>query len=355
MVENSRPPYQSISEDEVLKRAEKFYKAREAITQPSDNPTIVLVAGQPGAGKTQAANLVKNELKQKGGYIHVDADRMRLELPGHELGYPSSDTQQDAARLVAALRRLAIQGRRNILEEGTFRDKEVVATFLKQSHAMGYQTDMMTVSASPESSLLGIYTRYENQIAGKAGNPRMVPESYHEMAFNGFKETVKAHAESFGHFRVINRKGEMLYDSQNATNQQSAYQALIKGHQLSEENLESLVKGWKNIVERAEGRGETNPAYIEAIQTHHNRVANLHKAEVFRVLPESEGVKKYPELKEAYGLRSAYVEQLGKQGLSPAIQADLLHKFTERAAESIAAGKMPKLNNEKGKNEEQEL
>lgn len=94
--------------------------------------------------------------------------------------------------------------------------------------------------------------------------------------------------------------------------------------------------------------------FLASGQVAKEQEANMHKAEVFKTLPEAEGIRKYPELQGAYDLKNAFVKQLGKQDLSPAIQADLLHKFTERAAESIAAGKLPKLNNEKGKNEEQE-
>jgi len=44
-------------------------------------PTFVLIAAQPGAGKTGLANASKSYLRERGGYVRIDADRLREALP----------------------------------------------------------------------------------------------------------------------------------------------------------------------------------------------------------------------------------------------------------------------------------
>lgn len=73
--------YQSISDEDISVIANKFYDEKQHLTEFQEKPKAIFVAGQPGAGKTKAANLVKAELKELGGYLPVDADRMREELP----------------------------------------------------------------------------------------------------------------------------------------------------------------------------------------------------------------------------------------------------------------------------------
>ncbi len=65
--------------------------------------------------------MVKAELTMQGGCVHVDADRMRERIRVGDSKPTSEQTQADAGRLVAVLRDQAIQGCRNIVEEGTFR------------------------------------------------------------------------------------------------------------------------------------------------------------------------------------------------------------------------------------------
>lgn len=224
--------YQEISQKQVIEISNEYFDDRKAWISSQEIPTVILVAGQPGAGKSRLAKSVRSFLKNQGGYLHIDADRMREELPTNGIAYPSSVTQKDAGRLVSALRKLVVSGRINFLEEGTFRDAQNVAVFTDALKNHGYRVELRVVSASPEESLLGIYERYESQISGGSENPRILEESYHQTAFEGFCNTVRERERFFDRVQVVNRQNEILYDSQNPLPGQTAYSALLEGHVL---------------------------------------------------------------------------------------------------------------------------
>jgi len=79
---------------------------------PQQIPTFLLIAAQPGAGKTGLAEASKSYLRERGGYVRIDADRLREALPY----YPalarqdplnaSARSQQDAGLCVQELRKL---------------------------------------------------------------------------------------------------------------------------------------------------------------------------------------------------------------------------------------------------------
>jgi UDP-N-acetylglucosamine kinase len=99
--------YTPLSNDGVCEIAKAYFDERKDKSQTLDEPRHVLVGGQPGAGKTQASFLARGELAKQGGFIHVDADRMREHIPMGSAKPTSEQTQADAGRLVAELRSLA--------------------------------------------------------------------------------------------------------------------------------------------------------------------------------------------------------------------------------------------------------
>lgn len=122
----------NITEDYFKPRLEKAIQTNLVLIglfSKEEKPTIIFVAAQPGAGKTKVAKLIKQELKSKGGYIHIDADRLREKIPNHQ-SYQSSETQADAGRLVKHLRNSSFENNFNIIEEGTFRDAKSLDKFI---------------------------------------------------------------------------------------------------------------------------------------------------------------------------------------------------------------------------------
>ena len=274
--------YQSISDEDISVIANKFYDEKQHLTEFQEKPKAIFVAGQPGAGKTKAANLVKAELKELGGYLPVDADRMREELPTGGIVYPSEQTQAVAGKLVEVLRARLIKERRNFFEEGTFRNSEAVKQSMSYLKSQGYQIEMIAVAANFEQSLSGIFERYEGQIAMGSKSPRLVPVDYHQQAFDGFTKTFQEAADLFDRVRVINRDGQEIFDSQKSANTQTAYGALLSGRKMNIQDWQEVQSTWDYVIESAKQRGNAREQYMADITVHKNRISAALRAEKFK-------------------------------------------------------------------------
>lgn len=354
--------YTRLTDDAVRNIAETYFSERRNKTQPQEYPTHALVGGQPGAGKSAVSEMVRDELKGKGGAIHVDADRMRELLPINRLNPPSSEqTQADAGRLVSALRELATTARRNIVEEGTFRSPENAEGFIQGRKDQGYRVELLAVATSHEVSRLGIYQRHEQQHAVGAANPRMVPDKYHDDAMQGFDKTVDKVAGSLDRVRVVTRDATLLFDSESRSNTyNSAQQALAAGRTLNAENLAVISKTWTQIEKVAQSRGASVP-YIEAVREHAQRTQAMQKAlerdhgappqessqkraEAFRTMPEADALAKHPELKPAYqALKDAHNQFTARNpGMNASVGQAVMQNLREKMAERLQAGELVK-------------
>ena len=221
--------YQPPTPDEVRAIAQVYYLQRQVRAEAVERPTMVLVGGQTGAGKSSAAKLVRAELRQAGGFVHVDADRLRERINLRGESPTSEETQATAGALAGALRSIAMDGRRHLLEEGTFRSAVTLEGFVKRIQAAGYRVELVAVATPFEESCLGIYQRFEAQHAQGNANPRFISDRYHDESALGFAVTVDALASRFDRVRVVNRAGEVYFDSQAAGRHPSAIDALKAG------------------------------------------------------------------------------------------------------------------------------
>ena len=267
--------YQPLTDSEVRDTATAYFTERQSKASNQEHPTIVLVGGQPGAGKSAAAAVVKSDLSMRGGYIHVDADRMRERIRVGDSKPTSEQTQADAGRLVTTLRDQAIQSRRNIVEEGTFRSPEGAGKFVRGLQERGYKVELFAVATPREESLLGIYQRHELQHAAGGANPRFVSEKYHDEAMQGFESTLARAAAQLDRVRVADRSGAVLYDSVIQGNQhRNALEALATGRKLTDTKLAEVTNAWDAVETAARQRNAPGP-YLEAVISHARRVKDM--------------------------------------------------------------------------------
>lgn len=268
--------YQRLSPAEIEEIAARYYAVREPKTQQQEIPTLVLVGGQPGAGKSVVSRIARAELGQRGGFIHIDADRLRAHIDTKGTSPTSEETQPDAGALSSALRAHAIKGRRNIIEEGTFRLPELVEAFLTNNQTKGQKVELVAVASSREESVLGIYQRLELQHAYSIVNPRFVAETYHDEAMDGFSRTVARTEHLFDRVRVVDRAGREHFDSQTNPKDSSAIEALSKGQQITDARLVEVAAAWVTVRDQAMRRG-ADTAYIEAIDRNAADVVDTQK------------------------------------------------------------------------------
>jgi hypothetical protein len=250
--------YIPISEEKIKTIANKYYSRQLDSADRQDIPTLVLIGGQPGAGKTAAANVAMEYLDKKGGFIHIDADAFHAKIKElkefDKKDITASQTHNDCKKIAACVRELAVDGCRNVLEEGLFRHPDDLSKRADQFHKMGYRCEVIGVATSRELSRFGVLERREG-FRDVHGYVRDVPEAKQDAAYEGFTENLLKGASSFDRVRVINRGGDMLYDSGGGGRYKSVHEALEEGRKLHDGQIAALAKQWADLRDECVKKG----------------------------------------------------------------------------------------------------
>lgn len=186
----------------------------------SDEPTMVIVGGQPGAGKSRSIDSVKLDLEKHGGVIEIAADDLRKFHPRNEELMRKDDrtaadfTHADASAWAEKAERYAREQRFNVLLEGTLKTPENAAAKLSEYRDAGYFVEARVIAVHERASWQGVVSRYETQ-KERDGAGRMTPRSVHDAAVSGVLETVeKIETEKLADRVRIDRRGaELLYSN----------------------------------------------------------------------------------------------------------------------------------------------
>lgn len=190
------PERHSLSSDVLQKIYEtrvspRLFRGAKSVEQP----TAIILGGQPGAGKTPMQNHAAREFAASGGMVKIIGDDLRAYLPHYKSLQRADDksaafyTDRDSGRLVEKAIAEAAQRRVNVLVEGTMRNPETVAATLRQFRDAGFRTDARALAVSPEMSSLGILQRYAAQKESR-GIGRMTTTDAHQTALRGMLDTL---------------------------------------------------------------------------------------------------------------------------------------------------------------------
>jgi len=168
-----------------------------ADSAPGEKPRAIILAGQPGAGKSGLKHAALAELSQDGGAVVVDTDELRAEHPAY-LALTAADdrtaaglVQKDAGQWADELTHDSMAQRRNLVIDGTLKNPGNARRLCADLRAQGYDVEVRAIAVSREDSILGVYSRYETQKA-RSGSGRWVPESVHDEAYAGLPRSIDA-------------------------------------------------------------------------------------------------------------------------------------------------------------------
>lgn len=233
-------------------------------TTPQEHPKAIVLAGQPGAGKSGVAGAAIRELA--GDAIPIDPDALRemhRDAPQLVQQHPytwSGHTHSDASQWAKELRSLAVEGHRNLILDTTLGNGDAAVNLIKNLQAKGYEVEIRGVVAHRLESELGVDRRFTDKLDDE-GFGRYVPEDVRKRVYHALPDNLnKVQSETGIQIRLYGREGAQVYDSHSDTRLPGAALEAEREARLKDPRItQSLRDGW-----RAQGRwhaelGDTLP------------------------------------------------------------------------------------------------
>lgn len=230
-------------------------------------PRMILLGGQPGAGKTAVLVASHAELEQSGPTIRIVGDDLRSYHPQFR-AFQTQDpetasqfTQADAGRWTEKLMAAAAERKVNIVFETTMRTPENVARVIGMARAAGYEVEARAVAVNPRLSWQGNHFRFEEMLhAGDAA--RIPPQHVHDAAVAGLRVSLeKLESENLvDRVQLRTRGGTILYDNERSgagwSQPPHARLALEReqSRPMTRGELQRLSDDWSHLLARMEER-----------------------------------------------------------------------------------------------------
>ena len=158
--------------------------------QPQEQPTVVFLVAQHGAGKSRLADMVAEVLNKRGGFADLDSDVYKSFHPRYDelmirddtlmaayVGPDSWAWREQAHEYVRA-------HKFNVLKPETARDNRAAAAHMRAYRDAGYRVEVMAVAVPAAMSNQGILNRYYEQVADR-GHGRLPEQANADRAYTG--------------------------------------------------------------------------------------------------------------------------------------------------------------------------
>lgn len=246
-------------------------------------PTLVLLGGQPGSGKSRATARL---LAEHSPLVPLSGDDLRIFHPDYrEL---VTDQPEHAGPILAEATRTwvraAIQDcldeRRSLLLEGSFGDPDVTLSTASRFRDVGFNVRAVAIASPRVLSVVTAASRYLRDV--KVGAPaRFTRLSAHDHGYNGTARLIDAINSGVPVDRatVVSRNGTVLFDQSHDTSAQAApfdgvSQALDEGRHPNSWGARStmeLLGELKQITNYAIESGHLTPDTAELLIEAHVR------------------------------------------------------------------------------------
>lgn len=199
-------------------------------TPQQDHPRAIILAGQPGAGKTIYRDKAIEGFREQGGSVLIDPDNLREYHPRYEkyvekdIHTAATKVQDDASKMAQQLRQEAIVEQRNVIIDGTLGSSQRSVALCQELKNNKYQIKIIAVAVDDVTSYRNVCHRLEQQaqtlrdpeIHQKA-YPRDVPRDYQKYCYDGMPNSLKNIEEQnlADHIVVVDRYGEVIYENSN--------------------------------------------------------------------------------------------------------------------------------------------
>ena len=190
-----------MSQDGGIDASESVYQRTERValarTTFQERPHAILLGGQPGSGKSELSKAAVFELVSRGGSVTIDPDAIRKNIPAYaalsrsDPQHAADRTQAEARTWTSNLLKAAVDGKRNLVIDGTMRNPVYVRELSAHLKEQGYTVEARVIAVSPELSMARARLRFEKNVAMR-GVGRFVNPQQHDQAYAGLAQSVRA-------------------------------------------------------------------------------------------------------------------------------------------------------------------
>ncbi|MEY9210560.1 zeta toxin family protein (plasmid) [Thermobifida halotolerans] len=197
----------------------------EGYPEGIEQPTLVLIGGQPGAGKSHAIQSILRSHPDE--LVPLSGDDLRPFHPDFEVlsrDHPwlmPNATAQASGAWVRRCLNYALEKRHSLLFEGVFRDPLTVVQTADRFANANYRVEVVGLAVPYRESLLATLGRYLHP-SGSEAAPRWTPTSAHDNAYRMIPSTLQAAEDSPSPdvLRVTNRNAEYLHTNTRTPSRQ---------------------------------------------------------------------------------------------------------------------------------------
>jgi predicted ABC-type ATPase len=158
--------------------------------EPQSTPTVVVLVGQPGAGKSRVAAVVADQLKQRGGFVDVDTDLYKPYHPAYSRLLLEDDrlmaayTGPDGRRWMQLAHNHVREYRLNAVIQEIAQDGESAARTITEYRATGFGVEVLVLGVHETMSNQGILNRYHEQVKER-GHGRLTVQAKADESYAG--------------------------------------------------------------------------------------------------------------------------------------------------------------------------
>ena len=300
-------------------------------------PTVVLVGGAPGSGKTVIVPTVAAELASRSGTpVVLSVDELREHHPGWQREartdiHAAERFNPDASTWVRRLYRDAIAEHKNIVLETGFKNPQLLSDTAAEFRAAGYRIEAVILAVDEQRTRRSVIGRYLDA-QDKGLLPRLVTAIRHQEGYEGLRTTVqKAEANRLvDHIKIVRRDGSALYNNQlidgKWQKERGAVAALDAEREkpLTPTEKVNNAIAWHELTVRAQRNPKTPENVMEQTVTWRKEASE-------RALADRDAAKQYAWRLAGESFRTMPREQFLREFPTYAGAVERLDKATEHA------------------------
>lgn len=256
--------------EEIYASIQAYYLAKSA---PQTNPRAIITGGQPGSGKSRITSDAAVEFSTQGGFVLVDADKLRRFHPNYSNLLREDDTNAadlthpDASGWARKLRRAGQEGRRNLIIDQTSKDPVVLNALANQLRSDGYTVELRVIAVSSLISEQRIHARYEQQKLTD-GYGRFATKDSHDLAYTELPNSVESAElnKSVDSIKLYDKDHQLIYSNKvingHWTRTPEAKDVLVQERErpLSNEERNEYIRGYEKLIILLKKRGASGDA-----------------------------------------------------------------------------------------------